>query len=105
MHSYFEWDDSVAGELWRIDQARELTRAIVLVVADVATEEELQTDQRAFVKLYDGDTATAGRFAHNPLTAIPVDIAPPAIEDDEEGEEDEVMLFCRDATIRQLGNT
>lgn len=81
MHPYFEWNDAIAGEQWRVDQARELTRAIVIVVADVATETEHTTDQRAFIALYHGTNEQAGRFAPNEATAIPINIAPPATED------------------------
>lgn len=77
MHTYFEWDDAAASELWRVDQARELTRAIVLVVADVTTEEEVQTDQRAFLSLYESNATQAGRFATNETTAIPVRLGAP----------------------------
>lgn len=79
MHPYFEWNDAIAGEQWRVDQARELTRAIVIVVADVATETEHTTDQRAFIALYHGTNEQAGRFAPNEATAIPIKlVVPPA---------------------------
>jgi hypothetical protein len=32
LHSFFEWDNSVAAEKYRVQQARELIRAIVTVV-------------------------------------------------------------------------
>lgn len=31
IHGYFEWDDSVAGEQWRMQQARKMLGAIVIV--------------------------------------------------------------------------
>ena len=42
LHSQFEWDDSVAGEKWRVHQARELIRSVRVVYkeADDAGPEE-----------------------------------------------------------------
>ena len=32
LHPYFEWDDSIAAEQWRLEQARELIRRVKIVV-------------------------------------------------------------------------
>lgn len=41
LHPAFEWDDAIAGEHWRIDQARRIVRAVV-VVSDVEERQEEQ---------------------------------------------------------------
>ena len=47
LHDRFEWDDSKAGEAYRIEQARRMIRAVVTVVN--AAGAEIKT--RAFVSL------------------------------------------------------
>lgn len=47
MHRYFEWDDSIAGERYRVAQAGELKRAITIVVLP-RTEMENPEPIRAF---------------------------------------------------------
>jgi hypothetical protein len=32
LHEYFEWDDSIAAQAWRVEQARGLIRSVKLVV-------------------------------------------------------------------------
>jgi hypothetical protein len=49
MHSYFEWDDSAAGERYREQQAAYLIRAVVVV------EESEPEEVRAFVHIEDPD--------------------------------------------------
>ena len=49
LHRYFEWDDSKAAHAYRIDQARELIRAIRVIVDD--RDEPVQ----AFMSLKDKD--------------------------------------------------
>lgn len=44
LHTYFEWDDAVAGPLYRLEQARLLTRSVVIVREDGAGE----SNPRAF---------------------------------------------------------
>lgn len=44
LHSQFDWDDAVAGECWREQQARGLIRAVVTV-----PQHEGETSVRAFV--------------------------------------------------------
>jgi len=39
LHPAFEWDDDVAGEKWRLHEARNLIRAVVLVKVDSETGE------------------------------------------------------------------
>lgn len=48
LHPVFEWDDSIAAELYRQEQARTLVRQIVTVVE---TEQEQNVHVRAFFKI------------------------------------------------------
>ncbi len=48
LHSRFEWDDSVAGEAWRRQQAHELIRKAKVVYRE-ASEAEPEKSVRAFV--------------------------------------------------------
>lgn len=34
LHRYFEWDDAVAGEKYRLDQARHLIRSVKVIYSD-----------------------------------------------------------------------
>jgi len=43
LHRYFDWDNKVAGERWRLEQARQLIRRAVIVIG------EPETKCRAFV--------------------------------------------------------
>lgn len=49
LHEHFEWDDGVAGELYRDDQARHLLRSAVVVYR--RPDQTLTQPVRAFVKL------------------------------------------------------
>jgi len=46
MHDYFEWDNAIAGEKWRVTQAQHLLRSIVIIEQDNAGE---NVEVRAFV--------------------------------------------------------
>lgn len=46
LHGLFEWDDKVAGEKWRLNQARCIIAALVVV-----PEQEKDYDKRAFVNV------------------------------------------------------
>lgn len=48
LHSRFEWDDSVAGEAWRRQQAHELIRKVKVVYRE-ADESAPEKSVRAFV--------------------------------------------------------
>jgi hypothetical protein len=48
LHGYFTWDDSVAAEQFRVQQARHLLRSIVVVRADGV---DIKAPVRAFVAL------------------------------------------------------
>ena len=68
MHNQFEWDDKVAGEKYRVEQAKQVIRNLVIVKSDVATEKKLrlemelestekkidETRDRAFHSTYEG---------------------------------------------------
>ena len=50
LHDWFEWDDSVAGPLWRENQARRMFQSIAVVI-----EDHSETDpepQRFFIALH-----------------------------------------------------
>lgn len=47
LHPCFEWDDSVAAEKWRLDQARAVLRALVILPSDVPDAEPV----RAFIAI------------------------------------------------------
>lgn len=50
LHSRFEWDDAVAGEAWRRQQAHELIRKAKVVYRE-ATESAPEKSVRAFVAI------------------------------------------------------
>lgn len=50
LHPYFEWDDSEAAELHRQNQARELTRAIVVIRK--TQDDEVEHEVRAFFPVH-----------------------------------------------------
>ena len=49
LHKYFEWDDSVAGQRWRVHQARMMIALSVEFIPGVKTSEEV----KVFVSLRD----------------------------------------------------
>ncbi len=49
LHHYFEWDDSIAGEKYRQDQARFLIRNLIIVEKTDDQQERAETKDRAFV--------------------------------------------------------
>lgn len=55
LHPVFEWDDGVAGELYRESQAQELTRNIVRVKLHEESDTEI-IPVRAFVSVTDRET-------------------------------------------------
>lgn len=69
LHDQFEWDNDIAGERWRHQQARELIRS-VRVIYKPATEQEPERSVRAFhaVRREDGHVyEPAGTIAHDPV--------------------------------------
>jgi hypothetical protein len=52
LHPHFEWDDSVAAENFRLDQARNLIR-----IVRVEDEDAKEGSTRAFVSINEGSTA------------------------------------------------
>lgn len=54
LHSYFEWDNGKAAEKWRLRQASELIRVVVIV------SEQTSEKVRAFVSLTQDRTKTGG---------------------------------------------
>lgn len=52
LHKFFEWNDSEAAEQYRLEQARKLIRAVVIIMPDLP-----RRPVRAFVSVrQDGDT-------------------------------------------------
>ena len=68
LHSYFEWDDSAAAEEYRLVQARELIRSLVVVV-----ENKKQPDEPITIRAYEhvsmGDDASP-KMAYIPITKV-----------------------------------
>ena len=46
LHGLFEWDDKIAGEKWRVEQAKHMIAALVIV-----PEEDRNYDKRAYVNI------------------------------------------------------
>lgn len=67
LHSRFEWDDEVAGERYRRNQARELIRAVRITYKD-GDEFGPATSVRAYHSVPDGDG-----FAYRPAEEIAED--------------------------------
>lgn len=44
MHNEFEWDDSIAGEKYRVEQAKHVIRNLVIVKSDINKEREVKLD-------------------------------------------------------------
>lgn len=51
LHSTFEWDDSIAGEKWRVRQARDLIGHIVIISGPKSAPQAI----RAFVNVQRGE--------------------------------------------------
>ena len=66
-HHRFEWDDEVAGDKWRAEQARCLIRGCRMVYADSEGE---PTSIRAFASIRSEDT---GRHQYHPVEEIAMD--------------------------------
>jgi len=70
LHERFEWDDAVAGEAWRRQQAHQLIRS-VRVVSRPATDTEAEQTVRAFhaIRDTDGDVVyePAEKVAQDPV--------------------------------------
>lgn len=66
MHDEFEWDDAVAGEMYRVEQAKRIIRNLVIVQTDANQEREIklsihpetpekeEVQDRAFQSTYEG---------------------------------------------------
>lgn len=46
LHQEFEWDDSIAGEKYREEQAKALIRNIVIVQSDAQTERQVKLERK-----------------------------------------------------------
>jgi hypothetical protein len=69
LHSRFEWDDSVAAERWRLEQAHRLITSL-RVVYKPATDTEPERDVRAWhaVRAEDAD-----QFTYEPAERVALD--------------------------------
>ncbi len=62
LHKCFDWDDRVAADKWREEQARYIIRGIAVVVGD--SEEEEKKTLRAFVNISDEGSNLYTSIAH-----------------------------------------
>lgn len=69
LHDRFEWDDSVAGEAYRKQQAHALIRSVRVTYAP-ATEQEPEKSVRAFHAVRDGETRG---YAYHPADKVAED--------------------------------
>jgi len=56
LHNSFEWDDTVAAEQWRLQQARQIIRSVVVILPNIAKP------ITAFVSLRDDRTQEGGGY-------------------------------------------
>lgn len=68
LHNRFEWDDSVAGERYRRDQAHELIRSVRVNYVSARTEEPLSI--RAFQAVKDPDDTDGRKYVYVPTEAV-----------------------------------
>lgn len=68
LHGYFEWDNSIAAERFRVSQAGELIRAVYVAVTPAEAQEPVIT--RAFVSIEDGEDSR-----YEPLATVLSDAA------------------------------
>lgn len=62
-HSLFEWNDSIAAEKWRLDQARRIIGAVKIVVQNPSTETSKETySVRAYVNKEVDDSRTQAAY-------------------------------------------
>ena len=52
LHAEFEWDDSVAGEKYREEQARKIIQHLIIVRSDIETEREIKLEAKQEQKEY-----------------------------------------------------
>lgn len=69
LHSRFEWDDSVAGERYRIDQARELIRTVKVKYTQ---RDGSASDLRGFVSISRVDTPSREYLPVEEVAADPL---------------------------------
>jgi hypothetical protein len=71
VHRYFEWDDSVAAEKYRVEQAEHILRHIDIVVVNVETEEVSTTRAVHPVTVEDNrDTRHPRRMVYTPVMQV-----------------------------------
>ncbi len=75
LHVHFEWNDNVAAEAYRMDQARELIRVIRI------EEKDVEEPQRAFLSANDGGTAYFTRAAVQSSTSLQLSVLKAAERD------------------------
>lgn len=68
LHNRFEWDDSIAGERYRRDQAHELIRSVRVNYVSARTEEPLSI--RAFQAVKDPDDTDGRKYVYVPTEAV-----------------------------------
>lgn len=55
LHPEFDWDDSIAAEKWREEQARQVIKTIILYESDVQTEREVILEEVETEDVVDSD--------------------------------------------------
>jgi hypothetical protein len=66
LHSSFEWDDEIAGESYRLVQARELIRSITITYTKKVGRHDVVRTIRTFMSLPDPETTRS----YHPLEQI-----------------------------------
>ena len=66
-HDYFEWDDSVAGKEYRLDQARCLIRSIKIIIKH--GDEEIEVKQFINIRVQNGEDEPARKYIPSEIIA------------------------------------
>lgn len=67
LHSRFEWDDAVAGEEWRRDQAQQMIRSVKV------TYRRSETNERIEIRQWISFGSPDGGFSYEPLERVAED--------------------------------
>lgn len=73
LHKYFQWDDTKAAEAWRLSQARQIIRSVIVISAK--TEASEPQFVRAFVNVnsVEGEDRFSGRVYRSTVRALKED--------------------------------
>lgn len=75
LHTHFEWDDSVAAERWRLEQAGQLIRKVRVTITNENTQKEMRV--RAFFHVHEQEEKDADEEEPQSNTGmyVPVKVA------------------------------